>query len=116
MNFYFIETSWTIIWILTWFLYTESIELFIEDQAYLLLYIGSFLPFPSAICLSFSVFLCVAGRAYWREREGGGAKAHERENACSSINHALLYAVVLRCTTTCLEPFLYGKLIFLNYH
>jgi hypothetical protein len=26
---------------------------------------------PSASCLSFSIFLCVAVRAYWREREGG---------------------------------------------
>ncbi len=32
-------------------------------------------PFPplrSASCLSFSVFLCVAGRAYWREKRGDG--------------------------------------------
>jgi hypothetical protein len=25
-------------------------------------------PFPSARCLSSSVFLCVAGRAYWRKK------------------------------------------------
>ncbi len=29
-------------------------------------------PLPSASCLSFSVFLCVAYRAYWRERSGKG--------------------------------------------
>ncbi len=28
--------------------------------------------FPSATCFSFSVFLCVAGRAYWRERRREG--------------------------------------------
>ncbi len=27
---------------------------------------------PSASCLSFSAFLCVADRAYWRETGGGG--------------------------------------------
>ncbi len=32
----------------------------------------SFPPPPSASCLSFSVFLCVAGRAYWWERREKG--------------------------------------------
>ncbi len=48
---------------------------------------------PSASCLSFSVFLCVAGRAYWRERRvggGDGAKSCDGEKAWSSINHSIL--------------------------
>ncbi len=52
----------------------SSIEWFIEGQAFL----GSYAsapssPLPSASCLSFSVFLCAAGRAYLGERgrEGG---------------------------------------------
>ncbi len=31
-----------------------------------------YLPFPTTNCLSFSVFLCVAGRAHWQERGGAG--------------------------------------------
>ncbi len=31
-------------------------------------------PVPQASCLSFSVFMCVAGRAYWLKREGGGRR------------------------------------------
>jgi len=50
-------------------------------------------PLPSASYLSFSVFLCVAGRAHWPERgegvHGRAAKSYEREKACSSINHSL---------------------------
>jgi hypothetical protein len=48
---------------------SESIEWFIDDQAF-----GSAPPpppFESASCFSFSVFLCVAGSAYWRERGTG---------------------------------------------
>ncbi len=45
----------------------------------------------SASCLSFSFFLCVAGRAYWR---GGGVgeepNAYDNERAWSSINHSIL--------------------------
>jgi hypothetical protein len=51
----------------------ESIERFIEDQAFLPTYDLAHSPpppFPSASWLSFSVFLC-AGRTYWRERGGG---------------------------------------------
>ncbi len=47
-------------------------------------------PLPSADCLSFSVFLCVALRAYWRERGVGkveGAKSYDGEKASSSIIH-----------------------------
>ncbi len=50
----------------------ESIEWFIEDQA---VSPSSWLcssttppsPLPSASCLPFSAFLCLAGQAYWRE-------------------------------------------------
>jgi hypothetical protein len=49
---------------------------------------------PSESCLSFSVFLCVAGRAYWRGWRGGrGAKSNYREKAWSSIKHSLLSAL-----------------------
>jgi hypothetical protein len=33
--------------------------------------------FPPASCLSFSVFLCVAGQAYWREKGGRGEVMEE---------------------------------------
>ncbi len=43
---------------------------------------------PSAICLSFSAFLCAAGQACWRERGGGGdgrgAKSSKPEKAWPS--------------------------------
>jgi hypothetical protein len=46
----------------------------VEDQSFLWLYYSAPRPppspsLPSSSCLSFSVFLCVAGLAYWRERE-----------------------------------------------
>ncbi len=52
---------------------------FIEDQAFSLSY-GLAPPqppppIPSASCLSFTFFLCVAGLAYWRER-GRGVKTY----------------------------------------
>jgi hypothetical protein len=50
-------------------------------------------PLPSASCLLFSVLLCVADLAYWREREGGGdvgAKPYDGEKAWSFINHSTL--------------------------
>ncbi len=48
-------------------------------------------------CLSFAVFLCVAGRAFWRERGIGGgrrAKSFDREKAWSSVNYSILAAVL----------------------
>jgi hypothetical protein len=47
--------------------------------------------------LSFSVFLCVAGRTYWREKgwgSGRGAESYNREIACPSINHSILSGVL----------------------
>jgi len=61
---------------------------YIEDQAFLRSYDSAprSPPLPSASCPSFSVFLCVAGQAYWRVRGGGGgcgrgAKLYDREKA-----------------------------------
>ncbi len=54
-------------------------------------------PIPSANCLSFSVFLCVAGPASWRERGRGGerrwAVSYERKKAWSSINRSILFSL-----------------------
>ncbi len=51
-------------------------------------------PLPWASCLSFSAFLCVSGRAYWREGggEGGGqgAESYDSKKGWSSINHSIL--------------------------
>ncbi len=53
---------------------------------------------PSPVSsLSFSVFLCVAGRTYWREKGWGcgrGAESYDREIACPSINHSILSGVL----------------------
>ncbi len=46
-------------------------------------------PSPLASCLSFPVFLFVAGRAYLRGG-GGGAKSYAGEKAWSSIHHSTL--------------------------
>ncbi len=58
--------------------FAESIEWFTEVQAFSPSYdlAHSLPPFPSANYLSFSVVMCVARRAYWRERgeRGGGVK------------------------------------------
>ncbi len=77
---------------------TESIEWFMEDQAFLLSYDSAPGPppspsLPSANFLSSSVFPCVAGKAYWcggwSER---GAKSHNCEKAWSPINNSILSA------------------------
>ncbi len=52
-------------------------------------------PSPSASCLSFSVFLCVAGPAYSRERggrvgHGRGAESYDRNKACHTLNRSVL--------------------------
>ncbi len=53
----------------------ESIEWFTEDKAFSPSYdsdpLPPLLPLPSSSCLSFSVFLCAFGQAYWWERGGG---------------------------------------------
>ncbi len=77
----------------------ESIEWFIEDYAFSPSYDSATPPshplLPSESCLSFSVFLCVAGRAYWRKKGvggGEGAKSCNGEKAWSSINHLFLHS------------------------
>ncbi len=45
----------------------------------------------SSSCLSFSVYLCVAVRAYWRERGGRELKLYAGKKAWSSTNHSILY-------------------------
>ncbi len=79
----------------------ESIEWFTEDQDFtalrmirLLAHPPSSSLLPSASCLSLSVFLGVAGRAFWREKGegGGGAKLYDLEKAWPSINHSILSA------------------------
>ncbi len=55
--------------------HTENFEWFMEDKAFSVAYYlapPTLPPPPSASCLSFSVFLCVVGRAY------------DGEKACSS--------------------------------
>jgi hypothetical protein len=52
-------------------------------------------PFPSASCLSFSVILCVACRAYclmmrMGARRGGGSKSCDNEKVWTSINQSIL--------------------------
>jgi hypothetical protein len=59
-------------------------------------------PFPllSASWLSFSVFLCVAGSAYWRERGelgGRGTESYDRKKAWPSINRSILYELKSLC-------------------
>jgi hypothetical protein len=77
---------------------TREYWMFYSGQGFVaVIWFGSSLtpPLLSASCPSFSVFLCVAIRAYWRERWRGGAGA-EWENhgtarkAWSSINHSIL--------------------------
>ncbi len=76
------------------FYQSESIEWVIEDQAFLRSYYLGHTPLPSSSCLSFSVFLWVAGRVFWRERswwgEWGGAKQYKK--VWSPINHLILSA------------------------
>jgi hypothetical protein len=46
-------------------------------------------PLPSVSCLSFSVFLCVAFRAYWHWRGWGRSQAFDGQKAWSSINYSI---------------------------
>jgi len=57
-------------------------------RIYMIRLLAHLLPtLPSASCLSFSVFLCVANRASWLKGGGRGAKSYDREKARPSINH-----------------------------
>ncbi len=79
----------------------KGIEWFIEDQALWRSYDSAPRPppcqypppLPSASCLSFSVFLCVAGRAYSTYGMGGrrrGAKSYRVRPRESLTNNTLL--------------------------
>jgi hypothetical protein len=71
----------------------KNIEWFIEDQAFLRSS-DSALPHLSrqqVVFLPFSVFLCATGRAYWRERGGGGGRgaiSYDHEKTWPSIYHS----------------------------
>ncbi len=86
---------------LSLYLFPESIEWFIEYQGFLAVVRLSpsrppYPPLPSASSLSFSGFLCVAGRANWRERcgvgGGRGAKSYNHEEAWLFLNFSILSA------------------------
>jgi hypothetical protein len=71
----------------------ERIEWLVEDQAFSASYALGFFPngpspLPSACCLSFSVFLCVAGRAYCR---GGWSRSQIIRRRASLVlyNHSI---------------------------
>ncbi len=70
---------------------TESIYLMIytEDQTSLSC---DHMIRPLKSCLSFSVFLCVAGQACWREW-GGGGNSYDRKKVWSSIYNSILYGL-----------------------
>jgi hypothetical protein len=79
-------------------------------------------PLTSASWLSFSVFLFVAGRDYYRAGRGvvGGAKSSDGEKAWSSLNHSILsgcspvpsfvYTIVL--TQMCSDPMQIQKQLY----
>jgi hypothetical protein len=72
------------------FTYTpESTEWFTEDKAFLIWLLPHPLPLsPLVRCLSISVFLCVTGRADWREkREGRGKELYHTTARKSSHLH-----------------------------
>jgi hypothetical protein len=79
---------------------SESIEWFIEDQAFLLSYDSAPRPspYPSSPASKLSIFLslpvCRRSVLYWRggggAGDGRGAKSYDREKAWPSINHSIL--------------------------
>jgi hypothetical protein len=78
---------------------SDNIEWFIEDQAFLRSYDSAPCPpppncsIPSASCLSFSIFLCITGRAVRLPAGGGGRtpKSYDSEKAWPSLNHSVLF-------------------------
>jgi hypothetical protein len=94
----------------------ESILWYIEDQAFSpSYYLAPRPPLPplqSACCLSFSVFLCVAFRAYCRERGKGGRSQiiRQRESLIlyKSFNTLLFYL----CSTNTLFKLIVNLQIF----
>ncbi len=82
--------------ILIWIIITREHWMFYKGPGFLtiLLFVHAPLlhPLTSAKCLSFSVSVCVAGRAYLRKEVGSGrgAKSYDHEKAWPSINHSIL--------------------------
>ncbi len=82
--------------------HTESVERFIEDQAFLRSYDSAPRPPPSPFShqqvVSLSQSSCVTGQAYWRGGGGGGwggglrSKPYDSEKVWPSINHSILSA------------------------
>ncbi len=71
-------------------------------------------PLPLANCLSFSVFLCLAGRAYCQERGGGGRRgaiSYNRKKAWPCINHSIFSVRGLRRELCVRSVVLYGMFI-----
>ncbi len=85
----------------------ESTEWFIEDQAFLLSFDSASHPPPpplyplqAACYLSFLVFMCVACRAYWRER-GRGRSWARNQNIPPVETLALYKSFKTRCCREC---------------
>ncbi len=85
-----------------WLTNPESIELFVEDQAFSPSYdwvLPHLLPPPfSKLSLFLSLHVSI-GEITDRKggREGGGANSYDREKAWSSINHSILSGQPVRC-------------------
>ncbi len=87
------------------FLHPESIELFIENQAFL----GSCdlapcPPPPPCPISNLPHFLSLPIRRAYLRGEGRGAKSYEREKARPSINHSILTAFTIHPELTETEP------------
>jgi hypothetical protein len=95
------------------FALSESIEWFIEDQSFLMSYDlapSPNHPLPSANCLSFSVFLRVAGRACWRERRGkGGGETNRTTRRWGSLVLYKLLNTLRAVNWRAVERFAYVK-------
>ncbi len=83
-------------------------------------------PAPSPLfrqqIVSFSVFLCVAGPAYWREGgEGAGVEPNHTTSRklLASMNHSILSALLYRSSSPLSSPFLPSLrlfVLFLSYY
>jgi hypothetical protein len=83
---------------------SESIEWFKEDLAFSPQYnLAPRLPPPTtspASCLSFSVFLYVAGRAYWRE-SGEGVGEEPNQTTARKLGSSINYSIFSGTRHTC---------------
>jgi hypothetical protein len=69
-------------------------------------------PLLSASCLSFSVFLCVAGRACWRERGWARSQIIRPRESLNSTHYSILFGFIscISCTlhSCCRKNFRWG--------